>query len=620
MTAAERLGDVVIPPTVTVLRPLVVAGVLEAVDVHALDVLAVSVARHGDRLDDEVIVAGALASAAARRGDSCIDLDAPSLGEVGDDDGPRAGAGRGPVPEIAEVIAFPEAERWVATLAASPVVAVVDTPVPVDDRPLVLWGRRLYTQRQWADECCVGGALRQRAGVAAEPLAAPDDVLARLAGIELDERQRQAVVTMLTQQLAVVLGGPGTGKTFTAGAALGAAVAVAAAAGRELRVALAAPTGKAAARLTASISAALAALRQSGHVDSTPLAALGELRATTIHRLLGSRPATRTRFRHDAANPLPVDVVVVDESSMVALPLMARLVEALPPAAHLVLLGDPHQLESIDVGAVLGSLAARAADPASAVAGSVVTLTRRFRGAALDTLAAIGEAVRVGAADLAIDLLRTGGEGVRWIETIDGDDPTADPAVVDAVLDAVGPALRLVADADRDDAALATALAHLDSGRVLCGHRIGPFGVGGWNAVIAERLARLGSGRARPVLVTSNLPALGLVNGDVGVAIRGADAISRVWFPESARPLPLTQLEGAELAWATTVHKSQGSEYDTVAVIHPPASSRLARRELLYTAVTRVKGSLLLIASEPSLRRAVETAARRRSGLPDMLG
>lgn len=627
--AVRQFGRVAVPSAVAVLEPLAAAGVLEAVDVHAMELLASTVARYGDRLDDDVIVAGALACAAARRGDVCIDLAAPDVAV--DDDGFGD--------DVADAIgtAFPDPVGWAAALTASPVVATVEAPSAVDDRPLVLWGQRLYTQRQWVDECLVGRSLRERALADPQPLADPDEVLARLAGIDLDDGQRRAVATMLTRRLAVVLGGPGTGKTFTAGAALGAAAAVAAEAGRELRVALAAPTGKAAARLTASVAAALATLRISGDA-SLPAGAPIELRATTIHRLLGSRPGTRSRFRHDAANPLPVDVVVIDESSMVALPLMARLVEALPADAHLVLVGDPHQLESIDVGAVLGSLATSATRSDSVVADSVVTLSRRFRGAELDSLAAISEAVRLGDPDATVALLRAGGPGVRWIETDDGDDPTADPAVTDAVLAAVGPALRVVADADGagEDAAagsdaataasggggttaLATALALLDAGRVLCAHRAGSFGVAGWNAVVARHLATLGSGRARPVLVTRNLPALGLVNGDVGVAIRSADGIVEVWFPGSARPLPLSQLEGAETAWATTVHKSQGSEYDVVAVIHPPSTSRLARRELLYTAVTRVKRALLLVGSEASLRRAVETAAQRRSGLGEML-
>lgn len=510
-----------------------------------------------------VALALALALWSPQHGHSCIDVTTVA-GDVAAE-AARRDADPARAADVA-TLPWPEPGAWLDALRASPLVTVEPTAALLDDRPLVLRGTRVYTQRQWVDEHLVATGLRALAAAG---------------------------------RLTVIVGGPGTGKTHRAGRLIAELPAD--------DVGVAAPTGKAAARLTEAVASAAAEL------GAPPR------QAVTLHRLLGPRPDHRTRFVHHAGNPLPYRTVLVDETSMVPLPMMARLVEALPGGASLVLVGDPDQLESVEVGAVLGDVV-RAATPGAPLAASLTRLTTQHRTIAGSHVDPLATAVRDADADAAIALLRAGHELLTWVEIADGGEPGA--AAVEAVRAAVAEPYRRGLDAARagDDAA---ALAAFATTRILCGHRRGPFGVETWNRHVEGWLLDrpMHDYAGRLLLATRNDVRTGIVNGDTGVLVAptGGGSPHAVFGGATARRLDLAQLDDVETAFAMTVHKSQGSEYDTVVLVHPPAESPLVGRELLYTAVTRAKRRLVVVASEDAIRRAIATPTRRVTGLTDLL-
>jgi len=343
-----------------------------------------------------------------------------------------------------------------------------------------------------------------------------------------------------------------------------------------------------------------------------PLAAadvVSSLSATTIHRLLGWRPESRNRFRHDRANPLPFDVVVVDETSMVSLSLLARLLEAVPPHARLVLVGDADQLTSVEAGAVLRDLVDGLGEGSHAVAH--LRTSHRFRGA----IAELADAVRVGDSAAALSILES-------------DDPSA--ALVDDIEPAVREAARDLHDAaDRGDRG--AALAALGRHQLLCAHNSGPFGARWWNREVASWLATsLGVDYLRgwypgqPLLVTENDYSLGLFNGDTGVVVRDPEtgrlsALLGDGAAAQGRDLHLSRLAEVTTAHAMTVHRAQGSQYDEVSVVLPEPGSRLLTRELFYTAVTRARHTVRVRGSREAVVAAVEQRAVRATGLADRL-
>ena len=616
-------GVVHVPAAVATLQPFVDAGVLGAPEVH----LAAWVVRASGVTDPLVVLGVAMASWAAQHGHACADL--AELPEV-----VMAASAAGPtgLERTGELhLEWPELGTWVAALAAgAPAVRVVDTwdePGRLDQEPLVLHQHRLYLQRHWVDECTVAGLLRAQATQRDADLSrSVQSLLDVLLPIEVDgssNQQRLAVQCAATHRVALVVGGPGTGKTYSVARLLAALVTEARSHGRALHIALAAPTGKAAARLKESIDAAVGGKDLAEAVDPNVLAEIGRLAPTTIHRLLGAAPPRRTRFAHDAAHRLPHDVIVIDETSMVSLALLARLLEAVRPEARLVLVGDPDQLESVELGAVLGDLVSAGSVPATPLADHVVRLTRTHRFGGDSPIALLADAVRLGDPDTA--RLRAsasaGSSSVRLVEASDPRSSTATGAVAALVV----PVLERL----RDAAESADALGALEAShevRILCAHREGPFGVEAWNDLGERWLCGPAgaSGRwyaGRPVLVTRNDARLGLANGDNGVVVRRGDRLRAVFsLGGELVEFDPVQLDSVETAYAMTVHKSQGSEYHSVVLVLPPEHSPLVGRELLYTAVTRARRQLLMVGTPEALEACVTAPARRMTGLARALG
>jgi exodeoxyribonuclease V alpha subunit len=539
-------------------------------------------------------------------------------------------------------------------------------------QPLVLDGERLYLRRYWQDETHVAQAVRGRALGGLLPLDAGDataeirrwlDILfphaPRGGGVDW---QKIACAVAMRGKLGIITGGPGTGKTYTVARLLALLFATAGERRAGLRVALAAPTGKAAARLKQSIDSALDEL--AGKVGAAlPLRELAARMgaARTLHSLLGARPDTRA-FQHHAGNQLDVDVLIVDEASMIHLEMMSALLAALPDGATLILLGDKDQLASVEAGAVLGDLChhAEAGDylpetlsfvqastgqqvPASfegqgsPIAQQTVMLreSRRFGG----PIGALALAVNAGNAAAAVEVLRAGQEGkVAWT------DPAQPADLLQlALAGREGAAggyrqyLQLVknppqqADEVVQLAWVKSVLEAYESFRILCAVRDGEWGVSGMNDAIEQRLQAAGllkkSGEwyvGRPVMVTRNDYATGVFNGDIGLTLAdpARPGALRVYFSEgeAVRSVLATRLRNVETAFAMTVHKSQGSEFRHTAMVLPRDGGSMLARELIYTGITRARDHFTLLTPNAQvLLDAIGQRTQRASGLRQLL-
>jgi exodeoxyribonuclease V alpha subunit len=563
-------------------------GVLDWPDLHPARHLGLLYREH----DERVLLAVALAVRALRAGSVCLDLDRVRSGLTGRDD------------ELVEVpdALWPALPEWLTALAASPLVAVGPTGDPT--RPLRLIDHKLYLTRYWQQEEQVRLSLQQRAtAVTGPPLEHLDQWLTELfPAAEADPDQRRAVARAATAQVTVLAGGPGTGKTTTIARMLALLVRLGV-----RRIALAAPTGKAKTRLEEAV-------RQAARELPADVAARVEtLGASTLHRLLGARPNARPAFRHNRENPLPYDVVIVDELSMVSLTMMARLTDALAPHTRLVLVGDPDQLSSVDAGAVLSDLT-QAAWQGTDGTSPVVRLGRNYRFTGV--LGDLAEAIRAGDSGRVVDLVTAGHATLTLTAPTDAHDALRARVVV------AGRAIHAAAvagDADR-------ALRLLDGHRLMCAHRHGPFGATTW-ARRAEQwlrasVAALGAEgewyQGRTVLVTVNQPDWGIYNGDTGVVLTDSGR-PLVHLGGTTRPLSPELLGPTQSLDALTVHKAQGSQFDTVSLVLPDVDSPLLTRELLYTAVTRAREAVHVIATPEALAAAVQRTARRASGLRDRL-
>lgn len=532
------------------------AGALTWADVHPAQQLG---HLFGEK-DARVQLALALTVRALRSGSICLDLDRIRELDLGEDEVS--------IPDSW----WPEADGWLAALEASPAVTVGDGPG--GDRPLRLVDGALYLERHFADQESVRRALLSRLGTApasGEP-----------------EGQEAAIDLALTSPVTVIAGGPGVGKTYT----IERIITRLREADPDVRIALAAPTGKAAARMTESLGD-------------------GSLKASTLHALLGKRPGSMTRFQHHADNPLPHDVVIIDEMSMVSMVLMSRLLDALKPSARLVLVGDPDQLSSVDAGSVLADITR-----APAATGIVARLVRnyRFTGA----IQHLATAIRDGDSDRALEVLAGGDSAVRLASVAEGT-----PALRDRVVTAGGRVFRAAASGEA-----AEALAALEGHRLLCGHRRGAFGVAHWTRQVQSWLVEGVPGYSvdgefhagRPVMVTANRPEFGLHNGDTGVVLVDGER-AQAWFRAGGRLTAFSPflLDGLVSVHAMTVHKAQGSQFDDVSVVLPPPGSPLLTRELLYTAVSRARSSVLLLGDPEAVAEAVSNPARRMSRLAERL-
>ncbi|SOU05096.1 exodeoxyribonuclease V subunit alpha [Xanthomonas arboricola pv. fragariae] len=687
----------------TLFNALIKADALRPLDLA----FAQSLQRLAPDTDPQVLAGAALASLAVTSGHAGLD---PS----------RAGmlldTREGPAP------ALPDPGDWQRTLAAS---RWVDQPNPQDpaaaDCPLVLEHGLLYLRRYREYERRLALGLQriaaqspppfdaatlaplfaqlfpqasslhmgEGAGRAGEGTGLPEPSVdqegtAPPAPSHHPDRQAQAAALALRRTLLLVTGGPGTGKTTTIARLLLLRIAQAHASNTPApRIALAAPTGRAAERMAESLR--LAVTRAiAGGIDPALADALPS-GASTLHRLLGVIPDS-PHFRHHADNPLPLDLIVVDEASMVDLPLMCKLVEAVADGTQLILLGDADQLPSVEAGDVLAAIL-QAAGPGDALqpqdaqalqallgnapadttpvashggglAGHRVHLLRGYRQADDFALAPLADAVRAGDADTALALLRSGElAGVHFHE--DGEDPLT------LGRDALLAHWRALADAQDPAAALRDA-ARL---RLLTAVRAGPQGARGLNARIEQLLAETGSGarrlgaaspwfQGRLLLITENSYRHGLFNGDVGICLRSEASPSSgrsdegpssgpgqpggtasrnnpatdsraqgplvAWFEGDGdgqvRGFHPAALPAHESAFAMTVHKAQGSEFDTVWLQLPTRDARVLSRELLYTGITRARRALHLAGSEAVIRSALARHAARISGLAWRLG
>lgn len=562
-------------------------------------------------------------------------------------------------------LAWPSASELRAHLLTSPLVHHDDADaetISIDyTKPLVLSGNLLYLTRQFVDEVNTAQAIGQRLNAPSIELPPrAEEWIAAVLGSEPNELQANAIRNVLRFPTSVLLGGPGTGKTYTIAGMVHALLEDHAqkSSMAPLRIALAAPTAKAAQQMTASITATLNAVDPKGNFTfpQQHRDALAEICGTssTIHRLLGWAPNNRARFQHDHFSPLPYDVVVIDEVSMISLPLMARLLEALPATAKLVLVGDPAQLQSVEAGAVLPQIA----HLASQQRYPITTLTKNWRqqestndgttSPQLNEIGILAEKMRSAAtatssnevtaiADDVASYLQSSLKDITFVElpSAKKESPASshapDPStqhvreLIAPFLAAFTVAANCAKKGDADGA-----LAALNTVRVLCAHREGKYGISHWNSVIAD-MVNVGHQRGsvgQPLLNTRNDVRSGLVNGDTSIVVQ-AGSSRRAAFPprvsednavseqSEIRYFAPSALDDAQVAFAMTVHKAQGSQYDTVIVIVPPVGSPLLQRELLYTAATRARRHLVVVATTEAITTAISTSIQRASGLAD---
>jgi exodeoxyribonuclease V alpha subunit len=633
--------------------------------------------------DPLVLLAAALTSHQLGHGHVCLDLHetlkapdfALSLPPEGD-------VQNTPMLLPSQLLVALDGDAWCRALAASLLVAQADDFSDAGmSKPLVLSGERLYLRRYWTYERRIDAALRQRL---AQQEAAPKDLAQRLdslfgkAGSNLQiDWQKLACAIATRGAFSIITGGPGTGKTTTVVRLLALLQAPAVQSGTPLRIRLAAPTGKAAARLTESISQQVLSLDVSEEVRQKIPSEV-----TTVHRLLGSRPGTR-HFRHHAGNPLPLDVLVVDEASMIDLEMMANLLDALPSHARMVLLGDKDQLASVEAGAVLGDLCRDAevgryspqtqawlqsvsgedlsqselqtGDQArEPLAQQVVMLrySRRFgEGSGIGQLSRLVNSQQDSQARA---LLNARSHDDLFALALKGEQ---DKALEHLLLDGHGSGgpqgyryylgvlaqERPQASAPLEDPCWSQwgrkVLAAFDAFQLLCAVRKGAWGVEGLNLRITAALDQAGLINSdqpwyegRPVLMTRNDYGLGLMNGDIGITLslpeldyaKTGKQVLRVAFPRNdgsggVRFVLPSRLNDVETVYAMTVHKSQGSEFAHTALILPEALNPVLTKELIYTGITRAKHWFSLIEPRQGVfEEALQRKVKRLSGL--MLG
>ncbi len=642
------------------------ARLIDAVDLH----VALRLGRRARMEDPDIFAALALAIRAPRHGHVCVDLATVDVA------GLRPPEAEGTAPALPE-----DRAAWAQAVGDAPLVR---TQPDQDRQPFHLDGTRLYTDRYWTYQQRVADRLQ---ALATRPLRTPRDpdllcrALARLFQGPADatqsrlNRQRLAAAMAILRDLTVITGGPGMGKTWTVRNILALALLDHPADATPLRIALAAPSGKAAVRMRQALVEDLlggllpAMTEVVGAERAQAIAArIVRLEATTLHRLLGWRPSSPTRFKHDATRPLVHDLVVVDEGSMIDLAMMAKLLDAIGPDTQLVLLGDPHQLASVEAGTVLADICGHGPPGPPCASEALVEALRAHAGMDLgdqvrpaaglglsdaivrfDKNHRFSEDSRIGrfaAACLsspmdvpaAIALVESGGDQ-RELVRMDHDAGAVSSAALDAIeasYVAWRDTLRQGPEGTPERVHHRRLLDALAQHRVLCAHRRGTLGASRINLQLTARLGPPAAGRQRhwrgqPILVLRNDPAVGRANGDVGMVVVKDGALVAA-FPGSD-PLPgpgatgtpahlnlveylsLARLPEHETCFAMTIHKAQGSQWPHITVVLPDQPSPILTRELIYTAITRARKSVTVLGAAEVLSHALEKPIQRASGL-----
>lgn len=591
-----------------ILHQAIQAGHLREIDLHAARFLSGLAAD----ASPELLLAAALASRAVGDGHICLPLAAVAGREVFAPDIPcRA----------------PDLEPWQERLLASGLAGPEGS-----DEPLILDAAgRLYLARYYRCEQTIADDLlkRSRAAVAIDMDKAASLIARLFPGTAEQDRQKLAVAAAALKQFMVISGGPGTGKTYTVARILALLQAMA---GGTLRIGLVAPTGKAAMRLRESIARAKTSM-------DDELAAIVPAEAQTLHRLLGFNPGSGS-FRYNRDNRLHLDLLAVDEASMIDVPLMAALLEALPEKAGLIMLGDRDQLTSVEAGSLFGDICTAGEEGWSAghcsrvrqLAGwspeasndeesfgdSIALLRASYRFGEKKGIAGLAGAVNRGSREELEKILnQTHGDLVLARSGPHAPYPGLDAhlfAGFKCCFTSPGPG---------------EALAALARFRVLCAVREGPGGVAAINRLARKTLRRHGLiednepwYKGRPLIIRSNHYGLRLFNGDTGVVWPDSEGKPRAWFAgpdNSLHRVPLSRLPEHDTAYAVTVHQAQGSEFDEVLFLLPPADSRVLCRELVYTAVTRARERLVVSGDPELLATAMERGVERHSGLGEKL-
>ena len=580
-------------------------------DIRDLDLeIGLFLERQNGRRSPELLLAASLASAAVSRGHTCLPLDRACT-----------------LLSHKDQKIIPDPDSWRDSLLASGLVGEEDSTAP-----LILDGKnRLYLYRYYQYEKRVADSLGTRAAAISEvDDKAAADLLARLFPQPKDgDEQLTSAALALLKPLLIISGGPGTGKTWTVARIL---TLMRTLSQKPLRIGLAAPTGKAAARLQQSLQQAAAG----AGCDDLQMAASS---TRTLHRLLGFRPDADA-FRYNEYSPLPLDLLVVDEASMIDLALMDALLKALPPGCRLILLGDRYQLASVEAGCLFGDLCTGAdnrwsfelSDRLSRLTGqkipsrgsgpaiheAVITLRTGFRFHDTSGIGMLAAAVNSGAMEQVEQCCRMNCPDLQVVT----------PAREDREQWLQG---RIIAGyrAMLEAATVEEAFAAMEQFRVLCAVRRGPAGVEGIN-LLAER-ALVSAGLitkttefypGKPIIIRRNQYQMRLYNGDTGILWHDDQGRLKAWFMLAdghLRPFTPARLPAHEAAFAITIHKAQGSEFEQALLVLPKEDSRVLSRELLYTGITRARKRLVLCADPEIIATAVRRKTQRFSGLADRL-
>ena len=605
---------------------------LSAIDVHFATFISNCSRDH----DEDLFLAAGLVSRATSQGDICLDLESVAGLTLLDD----------PTDATRSVVC-PQLKDWLRKLKGSPAVGS-----PGQIRPLVLDSHhRLYLYRYWEYEQIISQSIKRRIQTPSQDVdvdhfkKALNRLFPHCAHQEVDWQKIAAAAACL-RHFCVITGGPGTGKTFTVTKVL--AMLLELTTHQRLNIYLAAPTGKAAARLADILELTRKQLDSDSHIMSA-----FPTEVFTIHRML--KPIEGSPyFRYNAENPLPADVVVVDEASMVDLALMAKLLQAIPDSAQLILVGDKDQLASVEAGSVLGDICDRDvmhgfspafkkrikhltgenleqyvsdADTAKGLQDSVVVLHKSYRFEIGSGIGALSRSINDGDVERALQTLKNRADSALIWRELNSDAHVLEE-LAEQIVSAYRPCL-----AARDPA---EALRCLEAFKILCAVNIGPLGVQAVNRLAEQVLSRHHLIQpnpnvenpwyaGRPVLITRNSYPLGLFNGDIGITLPpdGAERTKLVVYFRShdgsiRRFLP-HQLPEHQTVYAMTVHKSQGSEFDSVLLILPGKDVPLLTRELVYTALTRARKNITIWGRSEILRKALNRSIRRTSGLRDAL-